>query len=118
VVRVTQQAADSLRPGEVLVFDWHRVAICCASAGEVSLRTAPRDRIDASDAFHPLASDPAAVVYAHRLAVPHLAVRDITVDCRRPLLGIRRFHSDLPQDFGLRAVLGRLPASSAKEEPS
>jgi hypothetical protein len=117
VVRVTQQATDSLRPGEVLVFDWHRIAICCAAAGEVSLRVGSRERIGASDAFHPLTSAPAAVVYAHRLAVPHLASRDITIDCRTRL-GLRRFRSDLPQDFGLRAALGRLPASSAKEEPS
>ncbi len=27
---------EALRPGEALVFDWHRVAICCAVAGEVS----------------------------------------------------------------------------------
>ncbi|HVF02641.1 MAG TPA: hypothetical protein VNA27_15065 [Rubrobacteraceae bacterium] len=27
----------------------------------------------------------------------------------RKILGIRRFTSDLPGDFGLRAVMGRLP---------
>jgi hypothetical protein len=29
-MRVTSEARDALEPGEALVFDWHRVAICCA----------------------------------------------------------------------------------------
>lgn len=117
MVRVSLQAREALRPGEVLVFDWHRMAICCACAGEVSLRVASRDRTDAAAAFRPLESEPPGVVYAHRHAFPHLAGRDVTVDCR-PWLGIRRFRSDLPPDFGLRAVFGRLPESPAKEGPS
>jgi hypothetical protein len=44
------------------------------------------------------------------MAVPHLARRDVTIDCRRAL-GMRRFRSDLPPDFGLRAVLGRADTS-------
>ena len=35
-VRLTPQARQWLRPGEALVFDWHRMAICCAGAGEMS----------------------------------------------------------------------------------
>ena len=46
-------------------------------------------------------------VYAHRMAYAHLAHREITIDCTR-LIGRRRFVSDLPTDFGLRASLGRL----------
>jgi hypothetical protein len=117
VVRLSLQAIEALRPGEVLVFDWHRVAICCACAGEVSLRPAPRDRIDRARGFRPLTSDPPGVIYAHRLAFPHLAERDVAVHCR-PRMGLRRFRSNLPSDFGLRAVFGRLPASPAKEDPS
>jgi hypothetical protein len=45
------------------------------------------------------------------MAVPHLARRDVTIDCRRTL-GVRRFRSDLPPDFGLRAVLGRAEPTS------
>ena len=33
-MKVTSEARDALEPGEALVFDWHRVAICCAVAGE------------------------------------------------------------------------------------
>ena len=65
MIQLTPQARTQLRGDEALVFDWHRVAICCACAGEVSLRRAP--------------------------------------------MGMRRFRSDLPPDFGLRAVFGRVP---------
>jgi hypothetical protein len=104
-----------LRDDEVLVLDWHRIAICCAAAGDVSLHVAPRARIEASGAFRPMAADPPEAVYAHRMAVAHLADREVVVDCRRRL-GVRCFSSDLPSDFGLRAVLGRLPDPPVKEE--
>jgi hypothetical protein len=88
------------------VFEWHRVAICCACAGEISLRRAPRSTVAENAAYRPLPSD-GGPVFAHRMAVPHLARRDVNVDCRRTF-GVRRFRSDLPPDFGLRAVLGRV----------
>ena len=88
------------------MFDWHRVAICCAAAGEVSLRRAPRARLERSNDYRRLSDGPP--VYAHRMAYPHLARRDVGIDTRR-VLGVRRFTSDLPSDFGLRASLGRLP---------
>jgi hypothetical protein len=105
MVRVTDAAREALREEEALVFDWHRVAICCAAAGEVSLRPDSTERLAASPSFRRLTPD--LPIYAHRMAYPHLADRDVTVDCRR-LLGRRRFVSDLPTDFGLRASLGRL----------
>jgi hypothetical protein len=105
VIRLTASAEAELRPGEALVFDWHRVAICCACAGEVSLRRVSEGRL--SGAYRRLPGDPGVPVYAHRQALPHLAGRPITIDCRRTL-GMRRFASDLPPDFGLRASLGRL----------
>jgi hypothetical protein len=106
VIHLTLHARTELRDDEALVFDWHRIAICCACAGEVSLRRAPRHTVEHSRSFRPLPSDQGIHVYAHRMAVPHLARRDVTIDCRRTL-GMRRFRSDLPPDFGLRAVLGR-----------
>lgn len=105
MVRVTDAAHEALRDEEALVFDWHRVAICCAAAGEVSLRPDSGKRLATSPTYRRLAGD--VPIYAHRMAYPHLADRDVTVDCRR-LLGRRRFVSDLPTDFGLRASLGRL----------
>ena len=90
-----------------MVFDWHHVAICCAAAGEVSLYRAPRDRLAASSEYRVLSDSPP--VYAHRMAYPHLARRDVGIDTRR-VLGVRRFTSNLPSDFGLRASLGRLPS--------
>ena len=110
MIHLTPQARSEIRGDEALVFDWHRVAICCACAGEVSLRPATRDRIEASRWFRRLPSDEGTRVYAHRMAVPHLARRDVTIDCRRTL-GVRRFRSDLPPDFGLRSVLGRAETS-------
>ena len=108
MVHATDAAREALRDDEALVFDWHRVAICCAAAGDVSLRRDSRARVAASGAFRRLDSD--APVYAHRMAYPHLVARDVTIDCRRRA-GFRRFVSDLPPDFGLRAALGRLPES-------
>jgi hypothetical protein len=107
LIHLTPQARTELRQDEALVFDWHRVAICCACAGEVSLRRAPRDTVEYSRSLVPLPSEVGTRVYAHRMAVPHLAHREVTIDCRRTL-GVRRFRSDLPPDFGLRAVFGRV----------
>jgi hypothetical protein len=106
LIHLTPQARTELREDEALVFDWHRVAICCACAGEVSLRRAPRRTVEDSRSLVSLPSGRGTRVYAHRMAVPHLARRDVTIDCRRTL-GMRRFRSDLPPDFGLRAVFGR-----------
>lgn len=105
---ITSEARDALRPGEALVFDWHRVAICCAVAGEVSLRRTTVGEIARSNRFVRLSDPRDAPVYAHRRAYAQLADRPLTVDCRRRL-GLRRFTSDLPSDFGLRAAFGRLP---------
>jgi hypothetical protein len=105
MVHATEAAREALRDGEALVFDWHRVAICCAAAGEVSLRRDSAARLDEKRGFRRLDAD--VPVYAHRMAYPHLATREVTVDCHR-LLGMRRFVSDLPLDFGLRATLGRV----------
>src|SRR3712207_2783776 len=99
MVHATDAAREALREGEALVFDWHRVAICCAAAGEVSLRRDADERLARARGFRRL--DGEVPVYAHRTAYPHLATRDVTVDCHR-LLGMRRFVSDLPLDFGLR----------------
>jgi hypothetical protein len=54
VIHLTPQARSELREDEVLVFDWHRVAICCACAGEVSLRRAPRSTVERRATFRPL----------------------------------------------------------------
>ena len=105
MVHATDAARSALRDDEVLVFDWHRVAICCAVAGEVSLRRDSGERLAASPSFRRLEGD--VTVYVHRMAYPHLAGREVTIDCRR-MVGRRRFVSDLPTDFGLRASLGQL----------
>ena len=112
MVRLTSRAREELRSGEALVFDWHRVAICCACAGEVSLRRAPVARLEGARAYRRVATDPPAPVFIHSGVLPHLAGRDVAVDCRHRL-GLRRFVSDLPPDFGLRASLGRLPEEAS-----
>jgi hypothetical protein len=106
LIHLTLQARTELHRDEALVFDWHRVAICCAVAGEVSLRVAPCGTVERNRWYRRLPSEKGERVYAHRMALPHLARRDVTIDCRRTL-GVRRFRSDLPPDFGLRAALGR-----------
>ena len=109
MIRLTERARAALRPGEVLVFDWHRVAICCAAAGDISLHPVPRARLGGRS-FRPVRCDPPETVLVHERAFPHLSGRDVVVDCGTRL-GLRSFSSDLPTDFGLRASLGRLPGS-------
>jgi hypothetical protein len=50
-------------------------------------------------------------IYAAHAIFPHLAGREIRLDARKSF-GFRRFSSDLPGDFGLRAVMGYLPERS------
>ena len=107
-MRVTSEARRALAPGEALVFDWHRVAICCAVAGEVSLRRTSMSEVNRSGNFVRLSPAEETPVFAHRRAYAQLADRRLTVDCRRRF-GRRFFTSDLPADFGLRAAFGRLP---------
>jgi hypothetical protein len=110
-VELTEAAKNELRLGDALVFDWYRVAICCAAAGEISLRRTTTKEAERSQALVRLTD--AAPVYAHRGAYAHLAGIPLTIDCRRRL-GLRHFRSDLPSDFGLRAIFGRLPAGHAQ----
>ena len=113
-MRVTDAARRELEPGEALVFDWHRVAICCAVAGEVSLRRTSMREVERRASFVRLSDAGEAPVFAHRRVYPQLAERPLTIDCRRRL-GRRWFTSDLPPDFGLRAAFGRLPEEERKE---
>ena len=106
VVRVSGRAQAELRPGEALVFDWTSLAMCCAVAGEVSLRRTTLREAQRSPALRPVQTRDGPPVYAHRRVYPMLVGRDIEVDCRRRL-GIRSFHSSLPPDLGLRAAFGR-----------
>jgi hypothetical protein len=105
-VRLTPAARELLRPGEALVLDWHRVAICCAGAGEVSLYPMKEEKAKGRRGLVRVEGE--APVYAARAIFPHLAGREVVLDARKSL-GVRRFISSLPGDFGLRAVMGRLP---------
>ena len=105
-VRLTPAARKLLRPGEALILDWHRLAVCCAGAGESSLYVMEEEGASKRKGLVRLkGEDP---VYAARAIFPHLAGREVNLDARKTL-GIRRFTSDLPGDFGLRAVMGRVP---------
>lgn len=105
-VHLTPGARGLLRPGEALVIDWHRLSVCCAGAGEMSLyATGEEDARRRRGLVRLKGGDP---IYAARAIFPHLAGRGVRLDGRRTL-GFRRFTSNLPRDFGLRAVMGRLP---------
>ena len=106
MIRLSPSAREALGRDQVLVFDWHRLAICCAAAGEVQLRRAPVSSVEHRRNYRPITSDPPGSAYVHNLAFPHLASRDIVVDVRRRL-GVPHFTADLPDDFGLRVSLGR-----------
>ena len=105
-VRLTPRARELLRPGEALVLDWHRMAVCCAGAGEASLYATQEALARGRKGLVRLkGEDP---IYAARAIFPHLAGRRVHLDASK-FFGLRRFTSDLPGDFGLRAVMGRLP---------
>jgi hypothetical protein len=105
-VRLTPAARELLRPDEALVLDWHRMAICCAGAGEMSLYPMNEEKAKRRNGLVHLKGE--APIYAARAIFPHLAGREVILDARKTL-GVRRFTSNLPGDFGLRAVMGRLP---------
>jgi hypothetical protein len=105
-VRLTAQARRPLRPDEALILDWHRMAICCAGAGEMSLYAMREEKARRRKGLVRLkGEDP---IYAARAIFSHLAGGEVIVDARR-ILGIRSFISNLPGDFRLRAIMGRLP---------
>ena len=105
-VRLTPAVRELLRPGEALVLDWHRMAMCCAGAGEASLYAMKEEKAKGRKGLVRLKGE--APIYAARAIFPHLAGREIILDARKTF-GLRRFVSNLPGDFGLRAVMGRLP---------
>jgi hypothetical protein len=104
-VRLMPAARELLRPGEALVLDWHRLAVCCAGAGELGLYAMKEKGARKRKGLVRLrGEDP---IYAARAIFPHLAGVEVDLDARQ-VLGFRHFTSDLPRDFGLRAVMGRL----------
>ena len=105
-VRLTPAARELLKPDEALVLDWHRMAICCAGAGEASLYAMKEEKARGRKSLVRLKGE--ALIFAARAIFPHLAGREVVVEGRKTL-GVRRFTSDLPGDFGLRAVMGHLP---------
>ena len=48
-VSLTPQARQLLHPAEALVLDWHRMAICCAGAGEMSLYAMEEEKANGAD---------------------------------------------------------------------
>ncbi len=100
-VTLTPAAREALRDDEVVFFDWHVTGLCCADAGEFSVRPLRRSRLPKR--ARGLLPD---MVYAHPTAWVHLAGAPVVIDCR-PLWRWRRFTTDLPSDAGLRCCLGR-----------
>lgn len=100
-ITLTAAAREALRDDEVVFFDWHVVGLCCADAGEFSVRPLRRKRLPKR--ARQFGTDP---VFAHPTAWVHLAELPVTIDCR-PLGRWRRFTTDLPPDAGLRCCLGR-----------
>jgi hypothetical protein len=105
-VRLTPAARELLGPEEALVLDWHRMAICCAGAGEMSLYPMKEGKARARRGLVRLKGE--APIYAAHAIFVHLAGRKVVLDARKSF-GVRRFTSNLPGDFGLRAAMGRLP---------
>jgi hypothetical protein len=88
------------------------MAICCAGAGEASLYYATsEERLRRRKGLVRLkGEDP---IFTARAIFPHLAGREVRLDAHKTF-GVRRFSSNLPGDFGLRAAMGRLPEGTAR----
>ena len=102
---------------KTLVLDWHRLAICCAGAGEASLYAASEERLRRRKGLVGLkGEDP---IFAARAIFPHLAGREVRLDARKTW-GVRRFSSNLPQDFGLpwAACRRKQPVRTARVKAS
>ncbi len=112
-IRLTPEARELLRPDEVLVLDWYRLAVCCAGAGELGLYAMKEAGARKRKGLVRLKGE--VPIYAARAIFPHLAGRRVILDGRK-LLGFRCFTSDLPGDFGIRAVMGRLPEPEPEPE--
>jgi len=100
-ITLTAAARQALGEDEVIFVDWHVTGLCCADAGEFSIRPLRRSRLPKR--ARRLGDD---LVFAHPSAWVHLIDQPVTIDCR-PLWRWRRFISDLPPDAGLRCCLGR-----------
>jgi hypothetical protein len=110
VIRLTDRARAALRPGEVVLVDWHVTGLCCADTGEFSVRAVQATKLPRR--MRSVHDSPPGSVYAHPTGWAHLVDRDVVEDCRR-IGRWRHFVTDLPPDAGLRACLGRLPVSPA-----
>lgn len=109
MITLTAGAREALRPDEIVLIDWHVTGLCCADAGEFSVRPLRTSRLPRT--MRPVPAAPEGSVYVHPTAWSHLAEHDVEVDCR--MFGPwRRFVTDLPPDAGLRACLGRLTTDS------
>jgi hypothetical protein len=103
MINLTERASAALRSDEVVLVDWHVTGLCCADAGEFSVRPIRRSRL-------PKRMRPAGEnrsVYVHPTAWAHLAELNVAIDCKT-YWRWRRFTTNLPPDAGLRACMGRL----------
>ena len=76
-VHLTPQARQLLRLEEAVVLDWHRMAICCAGAGEMSLYAMEEEKARGRKGLVRLkGEDP---LYAARAIFPHLAGREVII---------------------------------------
>jgi hypothetical protein len=87
------------------------MAVCCARAGEASLYATSEERLRRRKGLVRLkGEDP---IFAARAIFPHLAGCEVRLDAQKTF-GVRRFSSNLPGNFGLRAAMGRLPEGTAR----
>lgn len=87
------------------------MAVCCAGIGEMSLYAASEEGLRKRKGLFRLKGDDQ--IYAARAIFPHLAGCEIRLDARK-FFGVRRFSTNLPGDFGLRAVIGYLPERTTR----
>jgi hypothetical protein len=110
MINLTERATAALRSDEVVLVDWHVTGLCCADAGEFSVRPIRRTKL-------PKRMRPAGdnrSVYVHPTAWAHLVDLDVAIDCRT-YGRWRRFTTNLPPDAGLRACMGRLHVADSDQ---
>ena len=102
-VTIAPETVAGLRTDEVPVFAWVRIAVCCAGAAEVSSRAVPL-------ACHRLGSvcaAPSEPRAGRTPTGPRIPTWPRAAHWSESSQRVRKFTPCLPDDFGLRSILGQ-----------
>ncbi|HET6920290.1 MAG TPA: hypothetical protein VFI46_12595 [Jiangellaceae bacterium] len=113
-VTIAPEAVARLRSDEVLVFDWVHIAVCCAAAAEVSPPAVP---LGVSPARQRMCRRPAIFRAGRTPTGPRIPTWPRAAHWSESSQRVRKFTPCLPDDFGLRSILGQADDVSDHASP-